>query len=77
MFLKDLFSHSKVVKGDTRTDTDTQTGGDLISLFVCFQNKESGLERKEIYQILITKSILSSGNAFLYPTYPKTAVKLV
>jgi hypothetical protein len=39
---EDWFSHSNVNKGDTHTDTQThRQQGDLISLFLFLQNKES------------------------------------
>jgi hypothetical protein len=44
-FRKDWFRHSKVLRGDTHTDTDTDQA-DLVSLFLFlfFQNKESCLK---------------------------------
>jgi hypothetical protein len=49
-FHKDSFRHSKLKKGDTHVDRHAETGkeeGDLISLLLCFQNKESRLKAIE------------------------------
>jgi hypothetical protein len=46
-FNKDLFRHSKVDRGDAQTDTHTEYG-DLISLLLFFQNKESRLKRRAV-----------------------------